>query len=219
MGMNERVIETLLAVGLGFLGSLVVMLIGNWLQAWREARRIADERRYKRAKDRVDKVEPYIAQLYHLSDKIRDSAEGVFRWVAYCSGVDPSKRPGMPHDLFDAVERALEEAKALQEQDPGIVLGSLESRVLEGVNALRTVFSALCLEAGFFLLEKDTAFARPDIAENVESWANKWHGRIVRAHDVFKGVYETLSIAIENLFERPYRRSWVQRLREWWGRR
>lgn len=164
-GISTDVLAGLAGVTLG----AVICLVGVWIEGRRETRRIPDQRRCERAKDRVDKIEPYTGRLHHLSNEIRHSVQGVFRWVRYWAHVPPSERPGTPQGLFDALERALEKADAVLDQDLRIILDSLEPQILDGFDELRKSFNTLCLLASAFLLEKETAFAPQDIAGYIES--------------------------------------------------
>lgn len=217
----------LVGVGLGFLGSLIVMLVGSCLQAWREARRIADQRRYERVKDRVDKVEPYIERLKHLSDEVRAAVEEAIRWTLWMPVLPdtrPSERPTMVQYYLDILEGALEKAGAVLKEDPGIILESLEPQILDGFDELKQSFNRLYLLAGKLLLEH-SRLAEGSVPSSkhwasIEMWAEEMRAEIVSEHETFKGVYKTLVMAIGNLLQGRYRRpSWVKRLRGWWVRR
>lgn len=214
-GISTDALVGLAGVALGALVSLIIM----WFEGKRESRRIADQRRYERAKDRVDKLEPYIAQLHHLSNKIRESAEGIFSWVRFWSRIPPSERRPVSQNALDDLQRTLKDASAVQEQDLGIILDSLEPQILDGFHELRKFFGTLRMLASAFFSEQEWALASPD-PDYIDNWAEQWRRDIVTTYAAFEGAYKTLVIAIGNLLEHPCRRpSWVERLRQWWGRR
>jgi hypothetical protein len=69
-GISTDALVGLLGVVLG----AFVSLVGVWIEGRREARRIADERRYERAKDRVDRIEPLIVEMDRAATQIWSAA-------------------------------------------------------------------------------------------------------------------------------------------------
>jgi len=114
---------------------------------------------------------------------------------------------------------ALEKADTVVEEEFGIILDSLEPEILDAFHELQLSFRRLYGLAQNCLLEREISPGSTNV-EWIENWAKEWNEIIITEHEAFKEAYKTLVIAIGNLLEYPYRRpSWLQRLREWWGRR
>jgi len=117
---------------LGFLGSLFIMRF----REKGEAHRNADQRRYERAKDRVDKVERHIRRLRVGSDEVKNAAVRVLDatlgfWRSPRSRRGPLVRETERrlHDL----EQAVQAAKRVRQDDPGIILEYLGPEIIDGL--------------------------------------------------------------------------------------
>jgi len=227
-GMNPTVIETLASVGLGFLGSLIVMLVANWLQAGREARRIADQRRYEWVKERLDKVDDYISRLSLTSYQLKDAAMGVLLWTPIWWQKPRLERPqitGTAQHYLDALARALEQGEAFRNQPPETVFGSLEPQTLGRVYELHQSFSRLWEACSLLSYERKEVIEHARDSHDLgpmQAWEKHNHAEVINEYATFEKTYGQLvnamrrALALENGYRLP---SLVQRLREWWGRR
>lgn len=193
--MNERVIETLAAVGLTFLGSVIIMLVGNWLHAWREARRIADQRLYEWVKERVDKIEPYISRLSRTSYELVGAAKGVLHWTLVWWQTPGSERPQRTGEVernVNALKETLERADALRKETPEIIFGSLKPQILDGVYALIKSFDRLCRACHMLLSERGEASRQASNSNDLstlEAWKERWDDEIFKEYAIFEQTY------------------------------
>jgi len=223
-GISTDALVGLLGVALG----AIVSLFAVWLEGRRESRRTAEERQYKWVKERLDKVEDYISQLSLISHQLKGAATGVLLWTPIWWQAPRLERPqmtGTVQGYLDALAKALEEGEVFRKEPPEILFGSLEPQILGGVYELHQSFSRLWVACSLLSVEREEVTQQARDSNDLgpmRAWEKHCYDDVINEYETFQKSYGYLvdamrgALTLESAYRRP---SWVQRLREWWGRR
>lgn len=188
--MSEKVVETLATVGVTFLGSMIIMIIGETLRAWREDGRIVDERGYEWLKDRLDRLDEYISPLGLVSYEMKAAALGLLDWT-----LRRRQTPGPERTLWlwevsvylEDLKKALPKAHLMYKERPEILLGSLEPQISRAVYGLNASFARLLVVCDTLL--DDRVPAESHGLASLERWQKKWHDEVENEHATFEKAY------------------------------
>lgn len=201
----------LAGVGLVFLGSLIVML--DWLQASREARRIADQRPYEWGKERLDRIDLYSSQLAAASYELRDEAGKVLLWTMTWWQAPRSERPQITplvEGCVETLQDALNRADDVRTNPPEIIFCSLRHEIVDGTRKSIVSFNRLWGACEKLLSERKEASRQASDSRDLSSvkiWEREWRDKVTKEFRSFKtkhiGLVEAMHRALEPGHRRP----------------